>query len=662
MNNHNPLSFDKTTLVWLSLSYWLMILPLYQELSSYIYAGSLFVIGLRFAIKLGHFKEPHRFFAAALAIIGAGIIAVFGSQIGLLNAMLNVLVLGCALKFLEFNSKRNLGFHILALFFLGGVSFVYHQDIGISLYLLFVCLLNITALLSVYYNSSFRLQAQRSAQLVLQSIPLMIVLFVIIPRLGPLWAMPQLKSAQTGMSDSMSPGDFTDLARSSDLVFRASFNDEKPKDNYWRALVFEAFDGRTWRVAKSLSQWMEGVRLDRPEVYTFKPIGKGLEYNIILEPSNSHWFYTLNYSSPSSTKLKVTPYSSLYSRLPISKKQQYSLKYYAQGHQVESLSKSSRKQNLSLPSEGNKQAKNMARQLRKQYSNDQALAEATMEFFNQEPFYYTLKPPLLGTDSIDQFLFSTRKGFCEHYASSFTFLMREAGIPARVVVGYLGGEYNEANNYLSIYQFDAHAWVELWFDDSGWTRFDPTSMVAPQRVNQGLDQIFQDQGFTAQDPFSLVRYRNTYFINKLRLMMADIDYKWSVWVLGFDSNKQKKLLSDWLGQGVLSQLLGLFLAIALVILCSWFIGRLMRGGFKRDPLLEVYLSSCQLMAKHGFKRQAGETPLQYSHRITLSNNPIAPIFSLITYYFIQGRYAEEPQQEKLSIKKIKHLKSKLKNS
>jgi transglutaminase-like putative cysteine protease len=229
----------------------------------------------------------------------------------------------------------------------------------------------------------------------------------------------------------------------------------------------------------------------------------------------------------------------------------------------------------------------LAAELRLNNSDDREFAQATMRYLASHGFSYTLEPPTLqGSDQIDDFMFGSRRGFCAHFASSFTFLMRAAGIPARMVTGYLGGEYHADDNYLSLYQFDAHAWSEVWLDNR-WQRFDPTLMVAPDRLSRSIDDILPAEETRLRDPFSLTSYRNLLFFAQLHQYLAAIDYRWTSWVLNYNNQSQEQLLRDLFGNNIWGRLFamlgGLFLVIGLALGINW----LARQRIKQDPLVHV---------------------------------------------------------------------------
>ena len=655
---HLSVTLGQQTLNWLSLSYLLMVLPLYGELHAAIYACALLTIGWRYAIAREQLKPSSLWLKNSLALLGMVFIAYVWRSSGFLPAMFNLLVLGCTLKFLEFSSRRHLSLHVLSLYFLVALALIYHQGLAFTIYLLLVAGINTIALLSIYQTNSYRAQWQLGLRLLLQSLPLMTVLFLLIPHLGPMWRIPDIKSATTGLNEEVTPGDIAQLSRSSALAFRASFDGPLPPENqrYWRALVHEEFDGKTWRVAPSLRQWYQQQTNPFTAATPLKQLihwqGPSSTYRLIVEPSNQHWLYSLDLSRPDNDDALLTPVMSLYSPKLLQQKKQIPLSYFPQTTFSSQLTPYVRQINLQLP-QGNPQVRTLAAELRLNNSDDREFAQATMRYLASHGFSYTLEPPTLqGSDQIDDFMFGSRRGFCAHFASSFTFLMRAAGIPARMVTGYLGGEYHADDNYLSLYQFDAHAWSEVWLDNR-WQRFDPTLMVAPDRLSRSIDDILPAEETRLRDPFSLTSYRNLLFFAQLHQYLAAIDYRWTSWVLNYNNQSQEQLLRDLFGNNIWGRLFamlgGLFLVIGVALGIHW----LARHRVKQDPLVQVYLQACRRLAQRGFIRQQDETPQTFVQRLQAVNHPAAPIMQQLTTHYLTARYAQADNKQ--AIRQIKIL-------
>jgi len=340
---------------------------------------------------------------------------------------------------------------------------------------------------------------------------------------------------------------------------------------------------------------------------------------------------------------------SLITEKPISQRYRYQLRSYLQ-HQTDlQLAGIQRARSLQIP-EGdlNPRTAALAEQMRSATGSDMEYAVEVLRHFREQPFYYTLTPSLLGDSSIDEFMFNTREGFCGHYAGSFVYMMREAGIPARVVVGYQGGEYNPFEDYTLVYQYNAHAWAEVWIEGEGWVRFDPTAAVAPERITLGVESFFQDQpGFMEDARFSMMRFRDTQWLNTLRLRLDSLDYAWNRWVVSYNEDVQTQLLDDWFGDNARQRLLmaiGSTLAL-FFLLAGWF---LLRGGQRggHDPATRLYLGVLKELARRGVPRHPGEGPGDYCQRVAAVRPELAAQMREVTELFVAAAYGASAGGEK----------------
>ncbi|MFQ3277859.1 MAG: hypothetical protein ACI8SZ_002205, partial [Colwellia sp.] len=336
------------------------------------------------------------------------------------------------------------------------------------------------------------------------------------------------------------------------------------------------------------------------------------------------------------------------------------------------LSEHSRTVNLNYPQGSNPRLEQMALQLKHIYPDAQARAQAVLSRINKQNYSYTLQPPLLLNNSLDQFFFDTQAGFCVHYASAFTFIMRASGIPARLVTGYLGGEYNGSNNedeysekgHLSIYQYDAHAWSEIWVQDKGWVRVDPTGAVDPERVNSGWsNELLQEQSKLNNELFSLYQMKNIAWLNSLRLQFDILDYQWTRWVIGFNSKQQYNLLKQWFGN-MASWKFALIITIALVI--SMVMLMLFLHFFNRSTLKKQRLSKWQLvyqkalgkLAKQGIVKPVAMTVNDFSSQVRAQYPELAIVFTRlsVSYSYLSYQVLSTDQQLKHSVKIQQHYR------
>ena len=487
------------------------------------------------------------------------------------------------------------------------------------------------------------------------ALPLLVVLFLFFPRLPPLWSVQlSAQQATTGVSDSMSPGDFANLGQSTQLAFRVEFGDERPPQQqlYWRGLVFSDFDGVTWRPSNQVSQWPTRSQAPTWIQNAFATVPEQVQaaptrYQIILEPTQQNWLFGLDYSFSQQPDINITSNFTLSKDQPVTQQLRYDVLQFAPMRIDTVLTEASRRLNLALPAEGNPQARALAQQLFVQSGSDPVRYMAAIErWINQTEFRYTLSPPRLNTDRIDEFLFQTKAGFCEHYSSSFTFMMRAAGIPARVVAGYQGGELSQGGDVWEVRQKDAHAWTEVWLEGQGWVRVDPTSFVAPERVEQGMNAMTQQQGAAmfGSGASAQISYQQYQMLQTLRRLSDQASYYWQKDVVGYDQDKQADSLLKWFNiSSIMQQVIWLAASAIIVMTTLVFIiwrrrrkrwhpadlplAQLSKHVGKRDKLLaredhEGQLAWLERLASAIDSRLNDDTRRHASH-LTDSENPIA---------------------------------------
>jgi transglutaminase-like putative cysteine protease len=332
----------------------------------------------------------------------------------------------------------------------------------------------------------------------------------------------------------------------------------------------------------------------------------------------------------------------------------YQVKSYLRSPLALNISKSEKQRNLAIVKGSNPKLEKLAVTLKEQYINPIDRAQAVLNSFREYNYFYTLQAPKLTNNSLDQFYFDTKAGFCEHYASSFTYIMRAAGIPARVVTGYLGGEYNNVNasqntskseqgGHLSIYQYDAHAWSEIWLQGVGWRRIDPTSAVDPQRVESGWSSDLLTQQLSLNNDFiNLYQFKNIAWLNKLRLELDALDYQWTRWVLGYSSKQQYDLLKRWFGKNMLWKT-AVIIAIAFICAMTIFtlFYRIDLTSFKRkkeEPWITRYKGVLVILARKGITKPENMTALDFSKLVTKRFAKISTDFRDFTVCFEQLNY------------------------
>lgn len=633
----NVAAIPRVSLGWLLLAQALVMLPFCFELPLWMIALWLGCSLWRVQMFRMRAAIPGKWLKAALLLVTAVCVYLSSGRLLGLETAAALLVATFLLKLVEMHSARDAQVLILLGLFCVVVSYLFDDSLPWALY----SLLPVTALLTAMIGLQ---QARRvanplatlrtAAVLMLQAVPLMVLLFVFFPRLPALWSLPMPgNQAQTGLSDSMSAADITELGRSPALAFRVSFDTAMPARNqlYWRVLTLDRYDGRRWSQSPFI-----GLSTAHP----WQPQGEPWRYRVIQEASGQPWMVALDVAQPPTRDVRQSSDFALRRARPIGQPYGYSLSSWPQvPRDPQALTDIERTQALRLPSSGDPRTRAWAQVLKARYPQPPALVQALLRHFHDEPYHYTLKPPALGSDAVDDFLFDSRRGFCAHYAGAMVYVLRAAGIPARVVAGYQGGELNPAGNFLTVRQYDAHAWVEYWQPGQGWLNVDPTFAVAPQRIEAGLAQaLADDEDFLADSPFSPLRYSNLAWLNDLRLGWDNLNYGWQRWVLGYQGEQQGALLLAWFkGLAVWMLPVGgvlIMLILTLALLKPW--------RARGELALRQYQRFEHLLARHGVRREAGEGPQAFAERAALALPEQAIAISGFARAFVAQRYGGEP--------------------
>ena len=582
--------------------------------------------------KPNHLKRVYQGMQMLGFLLGlAGLWLTYNTAFGL-DMGVAFLVLCLISKLWELYKRRdayvvlNLSLFVLAALFLmdQGLVTTLEVIIGAVIVLLAFIALNDDS------NSSGDGRLRTLGVLGIGALPLLVVLFLFFPRLPPLWSV-QLSGQQatTGVSDSMSPGDFANLGQSTELAFRVEFKDSRPaqQELYWRGLVFSDFDGVTWRPsiqqqkwhpASQAPTWIESAFSTVPEVAKAAPDS----YQIILEPTQQNWLFGLDYPFAQQQDISITSDFTLLKDQPVTQQLRYDVLQFAPMRIDTVLSDEAQRLNLALPSKGNPQARALAQQLFAQSGSDPVRYMAAIErWINQTEFRYTLSPPRLNKNRIDEFLFETKAGFCEHYSSSFTFMLRAAGIPARVVAGYQGGELSRAGNVWEVRQKDAHAWTEVWLAGQGWVRVDPTAFVAPERVEQGMDALTQAQGAAmfGAGAGAQISYQQYQMLQTLRRLSDQASYYWQKDVVGYDQDKQANSLLKWFNIRSITQQI-LWLAVSAVIIMATLVFFIWQRRRKRWHPADLPLAQLsKRLSKHNkaLARDESEGQLAWLERLAM---------------------------------------------
>jgi transglutaminase-like putative cysteine protease len=605
-------------LIWIVLMQFALVAPHIERIPVWILVAYVFAAFWRMQVYSGRWSFPGRLIKAILILTSfSGIYFSFGSLIGL-EPTVALLLTAFALKTFELATRKDAYVIIFLAYFVCITEFLFTQDILIVLYSVFNVVLITTALISLHQPVTARINfrpMRMAAVMLAQALPLMLVLFFLFPRIGPLWSVPlKSQSAKTGVSDFMRPGDISNLSQSTEVAFRVEFSGDIPAQSqlYWRGLVYSRLNQSTWT---SLKYYDVPATERKPEPPA--EIGVPVRYSILMQPTQQSWLYGLRYAVAQEAKVMGSPDFRLFSPVELEDQYRYSVQSWPQGVLDPQISAWRREVELALPEGMNPQARALAVNMRAESGSDEAFANAVMERFTQENFVYTLQPPLLGKHTVDDFLFGTRRGFCEHYANAFVVLMRAGGVPARVVAGYQGGEVNPVNGTVIVHQFDAHAWAEIWLGQRGWVRFDPTWAVSPDRIELGLEQAMAGEGsFLANSPLSPLRYRGIPWLNSMRLAYDALTWQWQSLVVSYDGEQQYQLLGQIFGEFTVRKfalvLLGSWALVLIPVAMSLLLGRKSGVSSAEDKL---YAAFCDRMVRYGLARMPAESPAKFAARV-----------------------------------------------
>ncbi len=574
---------------------------------------------------------------AAMAGVSITYKTLLGREAGVAMAVLLL-----AFKMLEMHARRDLFVVIFLCFFLVLTNFFYSQGIGTGLLMVLSVIALLTAQLSFQYTGvvpALGRRLQLGAKIVGIAAPLALALFFLFPRIqGPLWGMPNdAHSGHTGLSNSMSPGNISNLAQSSEIAFRVKFGGAPPGQPqlYWRALVLGEFDGRTWSLTHPIVA-----------AHTVAATGAPVRYQVTLEPTGQRWLFALDLPREiaplADNQAFINGAFELRTVRPVDERLRYDATSQLD-YQLDSGELPERARWLALPPGFNPKAVRAGLALQREPDPRQRV-NTVLGRFRSDGFSYTLSPPLLGSDSVDEFLYQTRAGFCEHYAGAFVFLMRAAGVPARVVTGYQGGEINPVDGFLAVRQSDAHAWAEVWLAQRGWVRVDPTAAVSPDRIERNLARALPPKGVFG-NLINLDLDRNSW-LARMRFQLSAINNGWNQWVLNYDPQRQHKLLdtlgdalANWRAIAALAAIIGLL-----------FVAGARRLRAEKDPVDTLYSALCQQLGRLGLARAGDEGPNAYARRVaglTLAPDKKDAILRFLSLYSAYKYAAQAPARDLL---------------
>ncbi|MGB4811430.1 MAG: DUF3488 and transglutaminase-like domain-containing protein [Methylophilaceae bacterium] len=581
----------------------------------------------RYLILRDFLKMPKLYVLVPITIlIGVGILLTFSGQLGR-DTSIAMLMAMLSLKLLEVKTKRDYFIVVILGYFATGNLFLFNQSISVFLVSIPPLILLTAALIQINFiqqQHPFGL-LKLASKLLLQSVPLMLVFFVLFPRIpGPLWSLAQDAHGGlgvTGLSDSIKFNQVSQLAQDGSVAFRVQFKGNIPPKNqlYWRGPVLWITENNNWEASKVTNIPTE------PLTTTGKPI----DYSITLEANEQPWLLMLDMPTKTPDFASLTHDYSVIAKEPVTTRIRYDATSYV-AYTLAASQLTPREHNMGLQLNEGENPRTLALGKQWQHLNPTDIMQKALNLFSQDNFFYTLNPPILGNNPIDDFLFESKRGFCEHYAVSFVTLMRAAGVPARVVTGYQGGELNPIDRYLIVRQSDAHAWAEVWLKNQGWIRIDPTAQVAPERIELGVADAIEramqrfrpSTGQTKPEvsrlPFS-ARSKQFPLMHQLLLQWDSVNNGWNQWVIGYNQSKQQSFLSKLSGQKVTSQILLTWLIVTMSVFglaTLLFIYR--KNQANLSPAQKLYALYLAKLRKFDLQPHLHEGAIDFAQRASLA--------------------------------------------
>ncbi|GAB4166916.1 MAG: protein-glutamine gamma-glutamyltransferase TgpA [Rhodocyclaceae bacterium] len=641
-----PAGIARSQAIWLLCASVSVALPLVVKLPAPLAAACGALLGWAAWIWVaGRRLPPRRLLVALVALATVAIGLTYRSLLGREPGVAMLLAF-LALKLLELRGVRDGHTVGLLCYFMQLALLFDRQGPGMAAYVAASLTLVTAALIHLERDGqSPRATVERALVMTAQALPLMLVFFVLFPRVqGPLWGLPKdAWSGMSGLSETMTPGSIGELSLSGATAFRVRFSGQPPAhaDLYWRGPVLTHFDGRTWRAGSRATY----------ERVPWQAEGASLDYVVTLEPHNKPWLFALDVPGVIPDAAVITSELQLLARTPVRSRILYPMRSYpgmsAGVSETDAVLAAARR----LPAASNPRSRALAQRLRAGSADDAGVIAQALAHFRNEPFVYTLSPPVLGEDPIDGFLFDSRRGFCEHYAGAFVFLMRAAGIPARVVTGYQGGEVNPVDGYLLVRQSDAHAWVEVWLAGRGWTRVDPTAAVAPSRIESGIAAAVP-----AGDPLPFLIRAELDWLRPLRFRWEALATAWDNWIIGYDAARQRELFGRIGMDGGDRRFAAGVLAVLVAAILAAFGAWALHERARQDPVLRAWSAFSRKMSRRGLARMPHEGPVDYARRICAAEPGLAPEAGQLAMLYARLRYGSSRDGEREFIRRVREFR------
>ncbi len=613
----------------------LMTTPLWSQAAGWAVAFIYGSIGLRLLSSMRGWALPSQ--PVKLLFLTGGcttVVVTYGTVLGM-EPGLGILLFLVALKLLETRTARDFQVLILLGYFLGLCGLFFFQDLGHWLYIGGNVALLTGVLVRFHLGGNFGQAMRRASLMAAQALPIIILLYLFFPRIYGGFRIQIANPWQytSGMSDKLEPGSVAALANDRTLVFRVTFPDGNMppvSELYWRGIVLWKGDGLSWARAPWVSREWRPANVDGPNI----------RQSIIMQPNGSTWLCALDRPCSVVPEANYESGGCLRAQHAVNHLFPYEISSRPLNHE-QTLVRDQQEAALALPQKAviSRQVKQLVQSWRNGAKDDRTVVVRALEYFHKEPFTYSLTPgpyPNMET-AMDEFLFQRRAGFCEHYAGAFATLMRVAGIPSRVVMGYLGGSANA--NYVEVYQSDAHAWCEVWIKDQGWERIDPTNVIAPDRVSAGLEASHAANGAIGKMGSHWAELRRAW--DRAHLLWANLTFQWDLRVLNYDSEHQKSFLAyagfgSWrwneLALGIAATILILLGAIAF-----WIIRP---TKLPQDPAVAWFDRFSSVLARGGVERGTSEGPLHFVERAARHFPEEADSIRQIGELYVERRYGK----------------------
>ena len=643
-------------LVGLILALALAILPLADRVTGWVLAAFAVICVVRLALNRPGARLPSTPFKIILFAAGIGGVALtYGSVIGIQPGFSILTVLIC-LKLIEAHGSRD--FHVLALlgFFLVLCDLFFSQDLVRWLYVAAILVLLLATIVRFHRGAGTRSSPRAiglAFTLLAQALPLAALLFVFFPRVygGFRFQFSQSLLYTGGMSDELSPGSVSSMAMNDEIAFRVDFPDgNMPPISamYWRGGVLWRCDGLKWRLEPSLSHDR------RPGQLT----GPGVRQRISLQPHGARWLFALDRPVSEVRGATYLPGSVLHSMQVITSRFRYEIVSKPDNHEL-TLRNDQRAAALQLPVHIAPRVRALVDSWKAESADPRQIIESARRFFRHGNFVYTLQPGAYSeAHGLEEFLFDRQQGFCEHYAATFATLMRIAGIPSRIVIGYHGGEFNSLGQYVIVRQSESHAWCEVWLKDTGWVRVDPTNLIAPDSLSSSLASYLETHAAqtnpgSAQLSLTATGWRA--ILHDMQLVWDSINYQWDLRVLNFDEEAQHNFLFA-LGLNTISRaeiFVWIFVAVAVFVAALSFWLRRPRG--KTDRIVRGYDRFCAALANAGLPREPWEGPQHFGARAARRFPEQAALIERISTLYTELRYSPGPPVPQSFLKAVRRL-------